>query len=52
MVGALHGTMQLIALWLSGPGLRLLACLTLRVKDLDYERSEIRMREAGVARTG
>lgn len=41
---ALEGTMLLIALLLYGGGLRLLECLTLRVKDLDVARSEIRLR--------
>ena len=40
----LHGTMRLIGLLLYGAGLRLLECLTLRVKDLDFERREIRVR--------
>ena len=39
-----QGTMRLIALLLYGAGLRLLECLTLRVKDLDLERREIRVR--------
>ncbi len=40
----LHGTTQLIALLLYGSGLRLLECLTLRVKDIDLDRNEIRVR--------
>lgn len=40
----LRGTMRLIALLLYGGGLRLMECLTLRVKDLDLERGEIRVR--------
>ena len=40
----LQGTTRLIALLLYGAGLRLLECLTLRVKDLDLERREIRVR--------
>ncbi len=36
--------MRLIALLLYGGGLRLMECLTLRVKDLDLERLEIRIR--------
>ena len=35
---------RLIALLLYGAGLRLMECLTLRVKDLDFERCEIRVR--------
>ncbi len=40
----LHGTAHLIAMLLYGSGLRLLECLTLRVKDLDLDRGEIRVR--------
>jgi len=40
----LPGTMGLIALLLYGAGLRLLECLTLRIKDLDLARGEIRVR--------
>ena len=40
----LHGTQKLIALLLYGSGLRLMECLTLRVKDIDIDRSEIRVR--------
>ena len=36
--------MELIALLLYGTGLRLLECLSLRVKDLDLARGEIRVR--------
>jgi integron integrase len=36
--------MRLIALLLYGAGLRLMECLTLRVKDLDFARGEIRVR--------
>jgi len=40
----LHGTSRLIALLLYGAGLRLMECLTLRLKDLDFARGEIRVR--------
>jgi integron integrase len=40
----LRGTTRLIALLLYGSGLRLMECLTLRVKDLDFDRGEIRIR--------
>jgi integron integrase len=40
----LHGTTQLIALLLYGSGMRLMECLTLRVKDIDFDRNEIRVR--------
>lgn len=41
----LSGTMHLVGLLLYGTGLRLMECLTLRVKDLDLVRQEIRVRE-------
>ncbi|MFN2399127.1 MAG: integron integrase [Gemmatimonadaceae bacterium] len=44
LLGQLHGTTRLIALLLYGAGLPLLECLTLRVKDLDFGRGEIRVR--------
>lgn len=40
----LRGTARLVALILYGSGLRLMECLTLRVKDIDFERNEIRVR--------
>lgn len=40
----LPGVYHLVGLLLYGSGLRLLECLTLRVKDIDLERSEIRVR--------
>ena len=44
VLGQLHGTARLIGLLLYGAGLRLLECLTLRVKDLDFARGEICVR--------
>ncbi len=41
----LHGDKWLIAMLLYGGGLRLLEALRLRVKDLDFERGEITVRE-------
>jgi integron integrase len=40
----MRGTSRLVALVLYGSGLRLMECLTLRVKDVDLERREIRLR--------
>jgi len=40
----LTGTPRLVAMLLYGSGMRLLECLTLRVKDVDLERGEIRIR--------
>jgi integron integrase len=50
VLGALDGTPQLIGRLLYGSGLRLLEALTLRVKDIDLERGEIRVRRAKGAR--
>jgi integron integrase len=44
LLAHLHGTTRLVALLLYGSGLRLMECLTLRVKDIDFERNEIRVR--------
>jgi len=44
LLAKLRGPTRLIALLLYGAGLRLMECLTLRVKDLDFERCEIRVR--------
>jgi integron integrase len=40
----LHGDVWLVAMLLYGAGLRLLEALTLRVKDVDFGRGEIRLR--------
>lgn len=44
VLAELRGTHRLIGMLLYGSGLRLLECLTLRVKDVDPERGEIRLR--------
>jgi integron integrase len=41
----MQGTPKLMAGLLYGSGLRLLECAQLRVKDLDFERAEIRVRD-------
>ena len=41
----LHGTPHLVASLLFGSGLRLLECLSLRVKDVDLRRSELTVRD-------
>ena len=43
---ALPGVYRLVGLLLYGSGMRLSECLSLRVKDLDLERGEIRIRRA------
>jgi len=45
VIRELAGTRRLIALVLYGSGLRLMECLTLRVKDLDLDRCEIVVRQ-------
>lgn len=42
----LHGTHALMAMLLYGGGLRLLECCRLRVKDLDFERRVLNVRQA------
>lgn len=44
VLAQLPGVYHLVGLLLYGSGLRLLECLTLRVKDVDLERAEIRVR--------
>jgi integron integrase len=44
VLGQLRERMWLIGMLLYGGGLRLLECLTLRVKDVDLERGELRIR--------
>ena len=46
LLGQLQGTMHLIGTLLYGGGMRLLECLTLRVKDIDLSRGEVRIRRA------
>lgn len=44
LLAQLQGRMRLIVLLLYGAGLRLMECLTLRIKDLDFAQNEIRVR--------
>jgi integron integrase len=46
VLSEMAGTPQLVASLLYGSGLRLLECLQLRVKDVDFEVREIRLRQA------
>ncbi len=45
VLSAMHGTTQLMAMLLYGSGLRLAECCTLRLKDIDLARGEIRVRQ-------
>lgn len=44
VLAQLRGVTRLVGLLLYGSGLRLLECLSLRVKDVDFHRGEIRVR--------
>jgi integrase len=46
VLGLLRGTHHLVGLLLYGGGLRLIECLSLRVKDVDLERRELLIRRA------
>lgn len=46
LLAQMNGTMWLAASLLYGTGMRLLECLRLRVKDIEFERREIVIREA------
>jgi hypothetical protein len=45
LLSAMRGTHRLMAELLYGSGLRLIECLRLRVKDIDFSRGEITVRE-------
>lgn len=50
VLGAMEGTCRLMASLLYGSGLRLMECCALRVKDVDLDRGEIRVRRGKGAR--
>ena len=45
LLSRLHGTMWLMASLLYGGGLRLLECVELRVKDVQFDRGELTIRD-------
>jgi len=45
VLDALDGVTRLVGMLLYGSGMRLMECLTLRIKDVDVERGEIRIRQ-------
>ena len=45
VMGSVSGTPELMAKWLYGTGLRLMACLRLRVTDLDCAPQQIVVRD-------
>jgi len=53
LVGCLSGTHQLMAKLIYGSGVRLMECLRLRVKDLEFDRRALIVRDGkGVRRSG
>lgn len=50
VLGAMHGVPWLTASLLYGSGLRLMECCQLRVKDVDLDRLEVRVRRGKGAR--
>lgn len=50
VLSAMHGVSRVMAMLLYGSGLRLMECCRLRVKDLDMERGEIKIRRGKGAR--
>lgn len=50
LLAHLRGAPRLMACLLYGAGLRLIECARLRIKDVDFERREIRVRDAKGAR--
>ena len=49
VLSAMNGTTQLMAKLLYGSGLRLMECIRLRVKDIDFEINEIRVHSGKTA---
>jgi integrase len=45
LIGAMHGTHQLMAKLMYGSGLRVMECIRLRVKDIDFAMNQIVVRE-------
>ena len=45
MIDRLQGTHRIVAMLLYGSGMRLMECMKLRVKDVDFQRREILIRE-------
>ncbi|WP_189446511.1 integron integrase [Cognatilysobacter xinjiangensis] len=45
LLGAMEGPSRLMAALLYGTGMRLMECVRLRIKDVDFERGEILVRE-------
>ena len=43
VLSAMNGTTQLMAKLLYGSGIRLMECIRMRVKDIDFEINEIRV---------
>jgi integrase len=45
LLSRLHGTVWLMASLMYGAGLRLLECAELRVKDINFDRGEVTIRD-------
>jgi integron integrase len=50
LLNAMSGTPRIMAMLLYGAGLRLVECIRLRIKDIDFEKNQIIVRDGKVAK--